>query len=135
MTFDTRAYEIYQALHSVNDETYFIDWNIKFAKEIYGTDIFNSFSVDNEKDARILFEKMKRKRNVWKKVFNLSRFTYSKLNLCNYENDEKIENILTNFNKTLLYRFYVDNLLELKLKIGGNNLGKVEFYVSVDSFE
>ena len=61
---------------------------------------------------------MKRKRNVWKKVFNLSRFTYSKLNLCNYENDENGTELIETFEvdtiedplETIMKKEYYENV-------------------------
>lgn len=137
--FNEKSYQIYQSLINKNKETYFFDLNIDFNLSIYGEDKVKKLKekFDSRSAIDSLYKYMNLIREIKRREYNIFRFTFSKLALCDTRDDLEIKNLIENYRSTIYYNFYKSKMLKLKafVKEKGISFENTNIYISVDNFD
>lgn len=136
--FNEPTYQVFQAVKTQDDDTYYFDFNIQFNRKIYNKTKIEEFKNCNGDKTKFknFYNYMDLARIIATKKFNIFRFTYGELVLCNPTESNDIINVINNYKTTIYYPFYKEKIFELKKLIKLKNTLKkpIKIYVVVNNF-
>lgn len=138
--FNEKTFQIYQALIKENQNTFYYDFNLDFNIDIYGknnVDKFKNISWQNRTEFNNIYNIFNLRREIKKQQYNLFRFTFTTLSICNNRDESEIKYTIENYRKTIYYNFFIKSLEKIKIlhKIHIEKGKKINFYISVDNFD
>lgn len=138
--FNEKTFQIYQSLIVKNKKSFYYDFNIEFNTEIYGEANFiklKNLDWANEKEFKTFFDKLKLRREILKRKYNLFRFNFGELSVCNTREEQNIIQTIENYKSSIFYNFYSNSIKKLikKHKIDTSKSKIYNFYISVNNFD
>ena len=111
--FNEKTFQIYQALIKENQNTFYYDFNLDFNIDIYGknnVDKFKNISWQNRTEFNNIYNIFNLRREIKKQQYNLFRFTFTTLSICNNRDESEIKYTIENYRKTIYYNFFINTL-------------------------
>ena len=134
--FNEPTYQVFQSLKMKDYDSYYFDYNIQFNLKLYDEEKVQDYKNCSKIEFNNFMNYFKLVRDIAARKYNLYKFTFGELVLCNPAESEEIKHIIDNYKETIYYSFYKEKIIKLKnfIKTKNKNFKPVKVYLVVNNF-